>query len=98
MRIFAAVRHSNDPAQFYGSLWSSNFYPALRELGCQVVESQVDLFPTSRFMEIANEFTPQELAVRGRTTERILDEVRKAQQERRIDLFLSYFYNAHFDP
>jgi spore maturation protein CgeB len=49
-------------------------------------------------MEIANDFTPQELAVRGKTTEQILDEVRKAQQERPIDLFLSYFYNAHFDP
>jgi spore maturation protein CgeB len=49
-------------------------------------------------MGIANDFTPQELAVRGRTTEHILEEVRKAHQERPIDLFLSYFYNAHFDP
>jgi spore maturation protein CgeB len=98
MRIFVAVRHSNDPALFYGGLWSSNFYPALRELGCEIVESQVDLLPTSRFMDIANDFTPQELAVRGRITERILDEVREAHQQKTIDLFLSYFYNSHFDP
>ena len=36
MRIFTAARHSNDPAKYYGGLWSSNFYPALRELGCEI--------------------------------------------------------------
>jgi len=37
MRIFCAVRHSNDPKRFYGALWSGNFYPALRELGHELV-------------------------------------------------------------
>ncbi|MDP3719095.1 MAG: glycosyltransferase [Acidobacteriota bacterium] len=98
MRIFAAVRHSVDPRRFYGGLWSANFYPALRQLGHEIVESQTDLSPTSKFMEIADGFTAEELAARAETTERVLDEVRAAQLSGPVHLFLSYFYNAHFDP
>ena len=57
MRIFTCVRHSNDPKQFStGALWSGNFSPALRRLGHELVESQVDLLPASRFMERADQF------------------------------------------
>src|SRR5437762_6528924 len=98
MRIFTAVRHSIDPGLYYGGLWSGNFYPALREVGHEIVESQVDLLPLSRFMQIGADFTPDELATRARITERIVDEVKRAHDERPLDLFLSYFYNAHFDP
>src|SRR6267378_1672093 len=98
MRIFCAVRHANDPGHYYGGLWSGNFYPALRQLGHEVVESQTDLLPASRFMHVASNFTAQELEVRTRATEQILDEVRNAHKQDSIDLFLSYFYNAHFDP
>jgi spore maturation protein CgeB len=98
MKIFCAVRHSNDPRFFYGGLWSSNFYPALRQLGCEIVESQTDLLPTSRFISIAKDFTPEELAMRAKTTERIVDEVREAKRRGPVHLFLGYFYNAHFDP
>jgi spore maturation protein CgeB len=98
MRIFTAVRHSNNPTYYYGGLWSRNFYPALLELGHEIVESQVDLFPTSRFMHIDGNFTRQESEVRACTTEKIIDEVTRAHRQKPIDLFLSYFYNAHFDP
>ena len=98
MRIFCAVRHSNDPKRFYGSLWSGNFYPALREMGHELVESQVDLAPTSEFMDSAKDFTSEQLNIRAKTTQQILDEVRKAHKEKPIDLFLSYFYTAHLDP
>jgi hypothetical protein len=98
MRIFTAVRHSNDPRQYYGGLWRANFYPALRELGHKIIESQVDLLPTSRFMDIAGEFTTEEMNARTRTTEKILDEVRIAHRLSPLHLFLSYFYNSHFDP
>jgi spore maturation protein CgeB len=98
MRIFCAVRHSNDPRRFYGSLWSGNFYPALREMGHELVESRVDLTPTSEFMTTAKDFTSEQLNIRANTTQQILDEVRKAHAEKPIDLFLSYFYIAHFDP
>ncbi len=98
MRIFCAVRHSIDPKHYYGGLWSGNFYPALRELGHDLVESRTDLLPASRFMHIASGFTPEETAVRARTTEQILDEVRAAQRAGPVHLFLSYFYNSHFDP
>lgn len=83
---------------YYGGLWTGNFYPALCELGHEVIESQIDLLPTSRFMHIARRFTPQELEVRAQTTDQILDEVRTAHREQPVGLFLSYFYNSHFDP
>jgi len=98
MRIFCAIRHSQDSKQYYGGLWSTNFYPALRELGHEIVESQTDLLHTSRFMDVSGDFTRQELEFRARTTEQILAEVRAAHACRPLDLFLSYFYNAHFDP
>ncbi len=98
MRIFCAVRHSIDPRKFYGGLWSGNFYPALRELGYEIIESHVDLYPLSRFMSVPGDFTKEELAMRAEITQRIIDEVWAAHHQRPIDLFLSYFYNAHFDP
>lgn len=98
MRVFTAVRHSNNSAYFYGGLWSGNFYPALHEMGHEVVESQVDLLPTSQFMHIMGDFTPEELEVRAQTTDKIIDEVARAHKQKTVDVFLSYFYNAHFDP
>src|SRR5262249_3216958 len=98
LRIFTAVRHSIDPTKYYGGLWSSNFYPALRELGCEIIECQTDLLPASRFMGIASDLKREELETRAQTTERILNEVREAKRQGPVHLFLSYFYNAHFDP
>jgi hypothetical protein len=98
MRIFTAVRHSINPKYYYGKLWSSNFYPALQNLGHEIIESQVDLLPASHFMQVPNNFTSEEIAVRTQITEKILDEVRQANQKKPVDLFLCYFYNAHFDP
>jgi hypothetical protein len=97
MRIFCAIRHSND-GSFYGNLWKANLYPALRQLGCEVVESETDLLPATRFMAVAKDFTSEELDVRARTTDKILSEVREAKRRGPVHLFLSYFYNAHFDP
>ena len=98
LRILCALRHANDPNRYYGSLWTSNFYPALRELGHEILESQTDLLPTSRFMDVPGNFSPEELELRARTTEQILAEVRAAHARQPVHLFLSYFYNAHFDP
>lgn len=98
MQIFTAVRHSNDPKFYYGGLWSGNFYPAIQQLGHKIIESQVDLLPASRFMQIAGNFTQQEQDVRAQITEKIIDEVREAHQKKPIDFFISYFYNAHFEP
>jgi spore maturation protein CgeB len=49
-------------------------------------------------MQIPNNFTSQEQEVRAQITQKILDEVKQAHQQKPIDLFLSYFYNSHFDP
>lgn len=98
MRIFIAVRHALDPEFYYGSLWSGNFYPALRQLGHEIIESKVDLLPASSFMQVAAGFTPEQRKVRQRITEQVIGELRAAHQEKPVDLFLSYFYNAHFEP
>lgn len=98
MRIFTSVRHSIDPKQFYGALWSGNFLPALAQLGHEVVESKVDLLPGSRFMDLGDDFNAEELRERDRLTEQILAEVREEHRRNGIDLFLSYFYNSHFNP
>jgi hypothetical protein len=49
-------------------------------------------------MHIAREFTSEEHEVRSRLTEQIVKEVQKAHRQRPLDLFLSYFYNSHFEP
>jgi spore maturation protein CgeB len=49
-------------------------------------------------MHVGGDFTRQELEARARTTESILEEVRTEHQRRPLGLFLSYFYNSHFDP
>ena len=98
LRILCALRHANDPNRYYGGLWTSNFYPALRELGHEILESRTDLLPTSRFMDVPGNFSPEELESRARTTEQILAEVRAAHDRQPVHLFLSYFYNSHFDP
>jgi len=48
-------------------------------------------------MQVASGFTTEELKVRAHITEQILNEVKAAHLQRPVDLFLSYFYNAHFD-
>src|SRR4051812_35998764 len=49
-------------------------------------------------MDVSCDFTPQELQTRARITEQVLEEVRTEHRKGGIDLFLSYFYNAHFEP
>ena len=98
MRIFSAVRHALNPAQFHGGLWSANFSPAWRALGHEMVESQVDLAPASRFLGVASAFTREEQQLRSQITERIVDELKAAHRQSPIDVFLAYFYNSHFDP
>ena len=98
MRIFCAVRHSLDPRLYWSTLWSANFYPALRQMGHEIVESQTDLTPGSHFLHIGGDYTPEQLRTRGQVTSKLLDELKAAHRERPIDLMLSYFYNSHFDP
>jgi hypothetical protein len=98
MRIFCAIRHSANPNFYYGDLWSTNFGLALREMGHEVVESETDLLPASHFMQIPGDFTPEELETRARITSEIVGELQSAHRHAPVDLFLSYFYNSHFDP
>jgi spore maturation protein CgeB len=94
MRIFSAVRHSLDPRYYYGGLWSGMFHPALARLGHDVFVSEVDLKPA---WDLPENSAAQRQA-RSAITEQIVAEVRAAHARQPVDLFLSYFYNAHFDP
>jgi hypothetical protein len=49
-------------------------------------------------MQIPSHFTPQEQEVRDQISQQIVDEVYRLHKQQPIDLFLSYFYNAHFNP
>ncbi len=49
-------------------------------------------------MHIKDNFTRQESELRAQTTERIITELVREHRRKPISLFLSYFYNAHFDP
>ncbi|MEY2480203.1 MAG: spore maturation protein CgeB [Verrucomicrobiota bacterium] len=48
-------------------------------------------------MHVPEDFTREEGAARTEITQKILDEVQSAHRQSHIDLFLGYFYNAHFD-
>ncbi|NET74172.1 MAG: glycosyltransferase family 1 protein [Sphaerospermopsis sp. SIO1G2] len=98
MRIFTSIKHSLHNQEYGGDLWSRNFYPALHQLGHEIIESQTDLLAASRFMHVANHFTNEEEEVRAVITQKIIDEVIHHHQQQPIDLFLSYFYNSHFHP
>jgi len=70
------------------------FHPALGRLGHEVIVSNVDLRPAWKLPEES----PLHVQSRAAITEHIVEEVRQAHAQQPIDLFLSYFYNAHFDP
>lgn len=98
LRFFVAIRHASDPDAFYSEHWARNFYPPLRRLGVELVESRVDLEPASRFMAVPVPSVRSDLETRARITEQIVSEIRIEHRKRPVDLVLSYFYNAHFDP
>ncbi|MBI4525301.1 MAG: glycosyltransferase family 1 protein [Deltaproteobacteria bacterium] len=49
-------------------------------------------------MHVHSHFTKAQSEVRARITQQTVDEIYRAHSERPLDLFLSYFYNAHFHP
>jgi hypothetical protein len=91
LRILCALRHANDPNRYYGGLWISNIYPALREFGHEIIESQTDLLPHESLLGCSWNFTQEELELRATTTEQILAGMRAPHNRQPLDLFLSYF-------
>src|SRR5258708_3423873 len=94
MRIFFAS-DTTPNAAFESNLWRSNLYLPLVDLGNDVVEFDYDLRETFRFLDPA---FPQHLEFitrnRPRVTEELLRQVRAAHNEKPVDLFFSYFFDA----
>lgn len=94
MRIFYASESSPN-AVFSSSLWRNNLYLPLVDLGHDVVEFVYDLRET--FRNVDPSVPAQRRFIqknRPRVSEELLRQVRKAHDEKPLDIFFSYFYDA----
>lgn len=94
MRIFYASGNSPN-AQFESSLWRSNLFLALVDLGHGVIEFDYDLRETFRFLD-TDRVGDIEFIERNRpvVTKELLRQLRAAHAIAPVDLFFSYFYDA----
>lgn len=94
MRIFYASDTSPDPT-FPSNIWRANLYGALISLGHDVVEFDYDLNETFQKLDPADpsqkSFIDQN---KPKVTAELLRQVRRAQEQEKIDLFFSYFFGA----
>jgi spore maturation protein CgeB len=100
MRIFYAAADSPNYWQLPQSrLWYVNLYLPLKDLGHELVRFDYDYGPHNDHMDPSN---PAHKAYidehRPRLGEELLRQIRKAHQERPIDLLFSYFYSAYVHP
>jgi spore maturation protein CgeB len=98
MRIFFASDNTPNSA-FYSSIWYFNLYLPLIDLGHDIVEFQYDLRET--FLHLNHQDKSQLsfiLKNRPKLTHELLKQIRSANQEKPIDLFFSYFYDACITP
>lgn len=94
MRIFYAV-DSTLNSLFQSSLWRSNLYLPLVDLGHDIVEFNYDLKATFENVDVADPWQHAFISRnRPKVTDELLCQVRKAHAERPVDLFFSYFYDA----
>ncbi|UNC93639.1 CgeB family protein [Candidatus Contubernalis alkaliaceticus] len=97
MRIFYAS--DTRPTLVQSDLWRSNLYLSLTDLGHDVVEFQYDLRETFQYLDTKN---PKHLEFikknRPRVTEELVKQIRAAHEEKPVDLFFSYFYDACILP
>ena len=97
MRIFCALEQEPFPGN---RLWQNNIVDALRDLGHDVLS--FDFPELDAFYRHANTAKPLNALWiqkhRPALEKALLEQVRRAQQERPIAIFLSYFYSAHASP
>jgi spore maturation protein CgeB len=94
MRIFFASDHTPNSA-FTSSIWRSNLYLPLLDLGHEVIEFKYDLRDT--FLNLNPQDPRQATFIRRnrpKVTEELLHQIRQAHSEKPFDLFFSYFYDA----
>ena len=98
MRIFYAS-DTTPNAALQSSLWRSNLYQSLVDLGHDVVEFDYDLSETFRHL---NTHDPRQQAFiaenRPCVTAALLDQVKAAHAAQPVDLLFTYFYDACVQP
>lgn len=93
MRIFlASIGVKN--AHYATALWAANLVDPLRDLGHEVVVSEVDWEAAMPFVEDPAWIRQH----RPEFSQALWEEFSRTHKSRPLDLFFSYFYSAHVDP
>ena len=94
MRIFYAS-DSTPNSSFKSNLWKNNLYLTLIDLSHEVIEFDYDLSETFRNLNpvdpIQRKFIKKN---RPKVSQELLRQIKKAHEEKPIDLFFSYFFDA----
>jgi spore maturation protein CgeB len=98
MRIFYAS-DSTPNAHFESNLWRNNLYNPLVDLGYDVVEFDYDLRKTFQNLNPAYENQKKFIEKnKPKLSQELLRQIKKSHQEKPIDIFFSYFYDACVFP
>lgn len=93
MRIFYVGQISPQPNSLSSRIWEINILQALRASHEVVLPTHyINIFDVEKH----NDFNETEF--RRTNSEALLSEIRTAHSEKKIDLFLSYFYSTNIDP
>jgi len=100
MRIFTAVEASpNAKGLAQSRAWERNLIHPLKDLGHEVIRFDFDLQPFAVFANPAyEEDRAWQETHRPRLEEALLNQIRKAHKESGLNLFFSYFWDAHVTP
>ncbi len=98
LRIFAAT-DTTPNASFESNIWKINLIDPLFDLGHEIVLFDYDLRQTFQLLDHQIPGIAEFIAKnRPRVTEALLKQIKQAHQNKPIDLFFSYFYDACVTP
>ncbi|MBU1007663.1 glycosyltransferase [Candidatus Dependentiae bacterium] len=98
MRIFYAS-DTTPNSSFESNLWRNNLYLPLIDLGHDVVEFEYDLRKT--FQNLNPAYPKQKFFIktnRPKISQELLTQIKQAHDNKKIDLFFSYFFDACILP
>ncbi len=99
MRVFYAVGSQPHPSLVGSSVWRTNLYLPLIDLGHDVVEFEFDLLPFYSHLDPARPASADFISEnRPRLEAELMRQIERAHAKVPIDLFFSYFYSAMITP